>query len=457
MSDILDQIGGVDTSTVIRQKDINWKISFPNTSGIDYTRVLYAELHQEMLSHDVLTLKVKGSLEGADRIVAGDPVQFDWAISGTQSTWLGYVYLVETPVNVSSGFTRIICLGTSYFMKNANQRVLKNVTADRVASKIAIENDLTPITTRHPRVFPMISQAGQSDWQMVSRLAKQCGFGFRVENNNLIFKPKTELYADSKVVSPYFAYIQQPSTALSPFLTIYNFNPILAEQSPEIEGSIVNRKLSGVDRNTNGFLKKNISRDVKNYALNSDSVPKYVRESATPIFTKIVTDEVVTSSVHAKQVLEGKTETESFRYRAKVTTVGHALVRPYSAIYLDQLPHGMSGYWNVISVAHVFGEKNLYKLNLEVGTDFIGETYTGSTTSPGTRNIAAELAGLVPTPVTYTLENSLLSAKIGANIPPELLDVNTYEINRIDYGGDLYSTVYPDFSQNAKIYRWRSI
>jgi hypothetical protein len=69
-------------------------------------------------------------------------------------------------------------------------------------------------------------------------------------------------------------------------------------------------------------------------------------------------------------------------------------LRPYDPIYLDGLPNGMSGYWTVLSIKHVFGGSLAnYMMLLEVGTDIIGDIDNTASSRSDTRDIQNDFAG----------------------------------------------------------------
>lgn len=119
--------------------------------------------------------------------------------------------------------------------------------------------------------------------------------------------------------------------------------------------------------------------------------------SKTPLnvpFKKHYAYEVAKNLSDAKYIADDYSNTHRYQHRASVTVVGNADIRPYDPIYLDGLPNGMSGYWTVLSVVHIFGGLLAnYMLQLEVGTDVIGETNINAQYVSGTRDIQGDLAG----------------------------------------------------------------
>jgi hypothetical protein len=115
--------------------------------------------------------------------------------------------------------------------------------------------------------------------------------------------------------------------------------------------------------------------------------------SQTAFFKTHYPHEVIKDLTNSKQIAQAFSDTKKYQHRAKVTIVGHATLRPYDPIYLDGLPNGMSGYWTVLSVEHIFGGRVAkYLMKIEVGTDVIGETDPQAKTRSDTRDVQSDFA-----------------------------------------------------------------
>jgi len=116
-------------------------------------------------------------------------------------------------------------------------------------------------------------------------------------------------------------------------------------------------------------------------------------KTQTAFFKTHYPHEVIKDLTNSKQIAQAFSDTKKYQHRAKVTIVGHATLRPYDPIYLDGLPNGMSGYWTVLSVEHIFGGRVAkYLINIEVGTDVIGETDSKAKTRADTRDVQSDFA-----------------------------------------------------------------
>jgi hypothetical protein len=139
--------------------------------------------------------------------------------------------------------------------------------------------------------------------------------------------------------------------------------------------------------------------------------------------------EVAKNLSDSKHIADDYTNAHRYQHKAQVRVVGYPELRPYDPIYLDGLPNGLSGYWTVLSVKHVFGGRPAdYLLELEVGTDFIGDTNPEAYKTSANRDVQADLAGQSLTPSDSILNTYSISPN-AAPIDPTNGVVNTTAIN----------------------------
>ena len=129
--------------------------------------------------------------------------------------------------------------------------------------------------------------------------------------------------------------------------------------------------------------------------------------------------EVSHNLVDSKHIADDYGNAHRYQHRAHVTIVGNSTLRPYDPIYLDGLPNGMSGYWTVLSVKHVFGGRPAnYMLEIEVGTDVIGDTDPTAKLRSDTRDIQSDLSGQSLSSSDSSLSDYSLSHN-GTSVDPD--------------------------------------
>jgi hypothetical protein len=240
-------------------KDSEFIASFPKAPDMELI-LIGSELYQNPEEHDRLILHYKGKpATKKNAIISGDPIIFTYRSGKLTSTWNGYVHHVRQDNSFQGGNTDIVCVGASWVLKDTDQKVYKNVTADQVISKIVKKHSMQAVTQRDPRVRSQISQSGQSDWQLCRSLAKQTGFALLAENTTITFVSKNKIYQSKKSSAPYFNYVDNENSAVTPGMlrmtgTILSFEPMISDQAPE-KGARLDRVISGSNTNTGAAIK----------------------------------------------------------------------------------------------------------------------------------------------------------------------------------------------------------
>jgi hypothetical protein len=227
-------------------------VRFPLSPTFDLV-FLSAKLEQEFNSHDRLVIKYAGKVEDTLNFVgSGDPVEFEYSGAGYKKTWVGYVHKI-IPSTVSENATTIICISPTYLLKTTRQKIYKNVTADQIVQKVCKQYGLKAVTQRHPRVFSTIAQAGQSDWQLLRRLAKQTGFGLKVTGTTVYFMSKNKLSsASTNNASVFFKETAAPTVrGIASMGTLIEFTPQISDEAPDMVGATVDRVVSGLHSTNN--------------------------------------------------------------------------------------------------------------------------------------------------------------------------------------------------------------
>lgn len=133
-------------------------------------------------------------------------------------------------------------------------------------------------------------------------------------------------------------------------------------------------------------------------------------------FVKYQSFESATTLAEAKFIAQDAGEHTRYIYRAKAHLAGNAAVRLGESIYLDNLPHNMSGYWVVTGIEHVFGTGNrAYQMYVDLGADMLGDTRPSTVSVTDVRDFAAEDSGQSLRPAGSTLNDYDLSITSGAS------------------------------------------
>jgi hypothetical protein len=179
-------------------------------------------------------------------------------------------------------------------------------------------------------------------------------------------------------------------------------------------------------------------------------------------FKKHHVHEVVTSINDSKQLATDYANHHRYRHKAEVSVVGTADLRVYDPIYLDGLSNGMSGYWTVLSIKHVFGGRPAnYMMELVVGTDIIGDTSSTAGSNAGNRDIQGDLAGQSLTAPgaqlitnSPTVNSSSLTPLYGQTLPTP--QVSPIDPNIPNLTGNPYPNTAPDLTQVKRTVQWKA-
>jgi hypothetical protein len=194
---------------------------------------------------------------------------------------------------------------------------------------------------------------------------------------------------------------------------------------------------------------------MKNFSNDNISVDAPASFQAHHVF------EVATSFADAQHIANDYNNANKYQHRAVVSIVGHAPLRPYDPIYLAGLPNGMSGYWTVLAVKHIFGGSPAdYMQELVVGTDTIGDTNPNAAANSSYRDVQSELSGQSLETANTTLTEYSLSPN-STPVTPNYGDTYLTQVNSSSSVGvpemsdaDPFSTTPPDLSQITNVIKW---
>jgi len=341
-------------------------VTFPNTTvGPSY--VYSMQFYQTKYEHEIAVIQFRDWAVRYDVVESGSPVQFTIGNSKTSKTFKGYVHHVNVNRTPGSFLTEIVVLGASMVMKNESQYVYKGLSADAIIQKIAKKYKFVAFTIGHPRIYPQVSQAGHTDWELMVRLAKQSGYSLRAENTEIYFQPMLYEYTSKRSEASYFVMRDSNDPNGS---TIYSFEPIIGE-SITYDGDMKSAvAVSGLDTATT----TPIALTTKNKAKTTKT------KSSAEFFDKFHTHVVANNPAIAKHESKAADDRNAFPYRATVEVLGNPTLRPDLPIYLDGLGNYYTGYWTILSAEHKVIEKErnsqIYTTILTVGTDSLGTAAT---------------------------------------------------------------------------------
>jgi hypothetical protein len=325
--------------------------------------VYSAEIYQTKYEHEMAIVTFKDWDISYDAVSPGTPVKITLKIVGQRRAFLGYVHHIKQNKTPGKAFTEVVFIGASYVMKQASQTIYRNTTADQVVEEIAKKHKFVAYTVPHPRIYPQVSQAGHTDWELLVRLSKQCGYSLRTEGTELYFQPMLHEYTNFRSEARHFT-LRAANSSIG--TTIYSFEPLVGD-SIEFDDAFKSAiAISGVDRFSSEPLKITKQERNKNTRIKSKS------EYFDRFNTNVVAPNLEVASFEA----EAADNRNLFPYRASVEVVGSPELKVDSSVYLNNLGESYSGYWTILSVKHKIVESELNRQTfttvLTVGTDSLG-------------------------------------------------------------------------------------
>jgi phage protein D len=383
------------------------EVNFPN-ADVKPTLIQSVSFHQERNKHEFATLEFREGLVDFSNIRPGTPVNFKLKNVVDSKDFYGYVHHIEPDIAPGKTWTKIHLIGASYVLNQPKQKVWINKTGDQIASTIAKAYNFAYDVVAHPRVFPMINQAGMSDYQFLLHIGKKIGHTLNLSNATLSFKEGTTNFDLNKNNAPVFT--MRPTHALEGS-SLYSFTPLIGEaldQNGEIKSATA---ISGVDRNTVKPIQ------VTNQKRLSSKRQIFQPEHFDGFDTKTVASDL---SV-AKSEAEAFDHRTRYPYHARVEVIGSPNLAPNQPIYLQGVGSTYTGHWIILSVEHkiesVSYNLHQYTTILNVATDSLGSTVDGSGVPPMQQSPSNTLKRNIVPGVRQTAVKPITKISVGRQLP----------------------------------------
>jgi len=338
-------------------------VNFPETS-IGPVSVHEATFYQNRYEHEVVVMRFREWGVSYDAVTAGSLLHINMGGGLTNRDFYGYVHHIKATRSPGKNFVEVVGISSSFSMKQANQTVYKNITADAIVQQIGEKHGFSVYAVPSQRVYAQVAQAGHTDWEFMVRLAKQNGYSLRTENTELYFQPMLYDYTNLRSQAPKFTLKSEDSS--KQLSTIYSFEPLIGESIPFENAFKSAVAISGVDQTSVSPL--SITQQLRN--------KKTKVKQQTEFFDRYATDVVAPTTEIAQFEAKAAEDRNTFPYRGEVKVLGETNLRPDMPIYLEGIGGEYSGYWVILSAEHQITtpQRNMqqYVTVLTVGTDSLG-------------------------------------------------------------------------------------
>ena len=357
---------------------------------------------QGLFKHDYATFYFRDWDFNPRQVRPGSLMQFE--ILGKE--YHGYVHDITFEERSNKKVTKVGFIGASFVMRQASRKIYVNMTADQIVAQIAKKYSFAYKTVPFPRVYDQVAQAGMTDWELMVKLAKQCGYSLRAENTVLYFQP---LMYDFEELHEEALAFQKIDAGFKPANMLYNFKSLVSETSDHEYGSKSSASVSGVDP---------ISGKLVSYTpQNKEATTR--RRSNQELFDAHEINIVAPGYGVAVHESAGVTAKGYHPYIATAEVIGTAKLRPGLPVYFSNIGRDNTGYWHILSVEHVILEeslgKHVYTSHLHVGTDSLGELTNAKFRK---RPLAHPIRKIIPNVKNTVIKPTSKVKSIGFNSKP---------------------------------------
>jgi phage protein D len=349
--------------------------------------------------HDTAIITLRDENMDRPELQPGTPVKMNYGWMTVDTDWFyGYIDHIETHYDRSlpqgAQYEDVVCLGTSYTMKDPWVGSWTNVRCSSIVQQIAQTYYLATLLETDDYVWPQLASPGVSAWQYLVMLAKKLGYSLAVNKSLLRFVSIDTAMKANWASMPVFRSRNTAPTYLTQ--TIGTFQALQGETAPIPGHTKAVRTIAGLDLKSGNVIGAiDDTSSLQGNLLGTGAV--------YPFFGEQVSDQVVNSQGTAQATLAGMTQCNRWVYQATANLSGLTTVRQGTPLILNGIDSNNDGIWWVQEVTHKFSTPG-YTMDVCLGRDSLGDN--------GTRPIQG-------TAVAYTPNNPFVY--IANNNPPTVL------------------------------------
>lgn len=314
------------------------------------------EMKQAWGRHDLfkLTLVIPRGHANMKSLVAwpdNSPVKLIWGRSPNNlNMWYGYInhHVLNTNSPQSDNATQITYtfIGTSKVMNADQTKRWESTTPSGIAQTLAKKYSLRAVTTYVDWPIKYEVQAGESDFEFLTRMAQKYGYRFWVSGGTLYFvDPAAILHGPNPNYVPQYFIDHYPGRKD----TARDFKLYRGDAIPG--GNMAVRQISGIDASNNSTFTEAADGPVQKNLIQQ-------------------TQRHVTSRAEARRLMNAQQNLSQYWQAGNVQLFGYVLLYPNKMIKLDGygIPNGYGGNW-VVSGTH-------HKLTLGLSSDHTKDKFT---------------------------------------------------------------------------------
>lgn len=346
-----------------------------NNVEVRYQALNGIELVMEENHHDMLKIKLNGIPPRAvtEYRNAGVYLYLDTGAGYTEK-FEGYVEKVIPVSKVSGGLMNgspfqdatLVCLGASYVMRGARNKVWDGYKLEDVAIELAKKHSLSLDVPKDNLLYTKVIQSQESDWQFLVRYAGMLGYSVTCHGTHL------------HVFDPYKAAGRTIS-----------FNKLLTTRATKMNL----RPHPGMINEFRGEFKEDHYDGIRNGITVTVMQPDGNQFDVSTKDTKGLTSGArveyhlntsVDNYQEAIRIINAESK-KYYDYEAEVTVVGMLGCKPGGVVELDNYAAEYDGLWYVSKVHHMLGSSGVLLTTLGIKRNIESELNTETNTQVFTR------------------------------------------------------------------------
>lgn len=328
-------------------------IAFKNNPKRSQRQPAEVRIVEREYAHDVAVITLDYEWAGQSKYNQGSPVTISWGFLPSEiGNFYGYVnHTEQVHHDDKPNQLKVFCIGASLPCNQAHQRSFRKISAGGIISRIAREHKLSVFADPSSRYHDHIPQLGQSDWNLMVRVAKDIGFTLGCRQTTIQFRRRV---IDTRPG-------RQPVFRLTPGVynqrgAVYKFSH-KAGSAPLADRRII--QVDGMD-------------DQGNIVSSVDTGD--CCDPVKAVFTKFVPDAEPIRSIHDGQtLLSGLSGMNRFYVIANAELSGDSRVRPGQTIAVQGIDSDSDGFWWTGAVTHIITPTD-YRMVTELGRETIFQT-----------------------------------------------------------------------------------
>lgn len=328
------------------QSAFDIKVDWPTTKG-PVRLPATVEVRQTEFRHEMTVLTYYAEPHSVQRYKEGTPLHVRWGtLPNSINDYYGSVLYVRPHVENEKHSLRVICIGTSYPLKDVTPEVHVKQSVEQVVSRIAAVARLDLVRDPSSMKWPMLVRTvKETGWEYLIRLAQRQGYTLFVNQAQMHFYDPVRMLLAHRDSWPVLQYHYGRGGDFRG--DIVSFTPVLGDQGVPGHEQRGYRLLS-VDPISNGIIGATDAGVIKSLAA----------AKKAPKFNGFLSGHPAHSPAEARAYVQGKQASDRWIHKATVRIYGNAKIRQGMGVYISGVNAESDGLWYVHEAVHTISAEN---------------------------------------------------------------------------------------------------